>query len=135
MSSEKEGGGGARVVRWEGSAAGTKGEGNDVRRDCGVLVDGEMDAAEDGRDGNSCDSLLELPDVFLRTSGGRVWDVGVPRAGDPARSAEGTDCSEGLLIVAGEPIWRGDGTPSMAGRLPSCFWMRRSFYKSTEGVS
>jgi hypothetical protein len=56
-------------MRYEGSAAGSRGEGNDCRLDAGVLL-GE--ATEDGRDGKSCESLSDALDVFLRRSGGRV---------------------------------------------------------------
>jgi hypothetical protein len=77
------------------------------------------EAAEDGRDGKICESLSDPPDVFLRASGGRAWE---PSAGEPARRAAGTASAEGLL-VAGEPIWRGDGTSAMLARLR--FAMRR----------
>lgn len=43
-----------------------------MRLDAGVLLGGEIDATEEGRDGKSCESLFELPDVFLRASGGRA---------------------------------------------------------------
>jgi hypothetical protein len=67
-----------------------------------------MDATEDGRDGKSCESLSEPPEVFLRVRGGRA-----PTDGEPARRASGTLSTDGLLVVLGEPIWRGEGTPSM----------------------
>jgi hypothetical protein len=62
-------------MRYEGSAAGSRGEGNDCRLNAGVLL-GEaieaIEATEDGRDGKSCESLSDAPDVFLRRSVGRV---------------------------------------------------------------
>lgn len=95
-------------MRYDGSAAGVNGEGNDVRRDCALVVGGETDAIEDGRDGNSCDSLSDPPEVFLRVSGGRAWEV----AGEPARSTVGTASGEGLLFLGG-PTWSGSGTPAI----------------------
>jgi hypothetical protein len=101
-------------MRYEGSAAGTKGEGNDCRLDAGVLVGDAREATEDGRDGKSCESLSEAPDVFLRRSGGRADGAGELVVGEPTRKAEGTVISEDLLLP-GEPIWRGEGTPSTIG--------------------
>ena len=43
-----------------------------MRLDVGVLLGGEIDATDEGREGNNCESLFELPDVFLRASGGRA---------------------------------------------------------------
>jgi len=102
-------------MRYEGSAAGSRGEGNDRRLDAGVLLGDAIEATEDGRDGKSCDSLSEAPDVFLRRSGGRAWMGGAsPVVGEPTRKAEGTVISE-VLLLFGEPTWRGDGTPSTDG--------------------
>lgn len=93
-------------MRYEGSAAGSRGEGTDCRLDAGVLLGDAIEATEDGRDGKSCESLSEAPDVFLRRKGGRAWDGGVPPVvGEPTRKAEGTVISEGLSLL-GEPIWR-----------------------------
>jgi hypothetical protein len=94
VSSAKEGGAGARGMRYDGSAAGTRGDGNDVLREWAVVLGGEIDATEDGRDGNSCDSLSEPLEVFLRVKGGRYW----PIAGDPARRAGGIVSVVGLLV-------------------------------------
>jgi len=110
VSSAKEGGAGARGMRYDGSAAGVSGDGRDVLREGAVVFGGVMEMTEDGRDGNSCDSRSDPPDVFLRVSGGRAW---VPTVGDPARSAEGTVSAKGFLLVVGEPSWRGNGTPAM----------------------
>lgn len=68
----------------------------------------EIEATEEGRDGNSCDTRSEL-DVFC-LMGGRRWS----RAGDPTRKAVGTFSTEGFLLAVGEPAWRGEGNPSMA---------------------
>ena len=126
MSSANEGGAGARGMRYDGSAAGVSGEGRDVLRDCAVVLGGVTEATEDGRDGNSWESLSDPPDVFLRASGGRAW---APIAGEPARRAVGTVSEKGPLVVVGEPIWRGDGTPAMlvAGLAIA---MRRAWCKS-----
>lgn len=110
MSSANEGGAGARGMRYDGSAAGVRGDGRDVRRDCAVVLGGVIETTDDGRDGNSCESLSEPPDVFLRASGGRAWD---PIAGEPTRRAVGTGSEKDPLAVVGEPICRGDGTPAM----------------------
>jgi hypothetical protein len=59
-------------MRYVGSAAGSRGEGNDCRLDAGVLLGEAIEATEDGRDGKSCESLSDAPDVFLCRSGGRV---------------------------------------------------------------
>ena len=74
-----------------------------------------IEATEDGRDGKSCDSLSDPPDVLLRLRNGRAFHGGVPcsAAGEPARRTEGTESAEGLCGIVGEPIWRGDGTVSM----------------------
>lgn len=72
MSSANEGGAGARGMRYDGSAAGARGDGKDVLRDCAVVLGGVLDTTEDGRDGKSCESLSDPPDVFLRVSGGRA---------------------------------------------------------------
>jgi hypothetical protein len=85
-------------MRYDGSAAGVNGEGREVRLDCADVVGGEIDAIEDGRDGNSCDSLSDPPEVLLRRSGGRACEV----AGEPARRAAGTASGEGLSVL-GEP--------------------------------
>jgi hypothetical protein len=96
--SAKEGGAGARGMRYDGSAAGTSGDGSDVLREWVVVVGGEIDATEDGRDGNSCESLSEPPEVFLRVRDGRDWSI----VGDPARRAKGI-VSVADLLVFGEP--------------------------------
>jgi hypothetical protein len=70
------GGTGPQDVRRD-SAAGTRGDGYEVRLEATVVVGGLVDDIEDGRDGKSCESLFE-PDVFLRVSGGRVFAVGEP---------------------------------------------------------
>ena len=114
VSSEKDGGAGARGIRYDGSAAGTRGDGYDVRRDNEGVSRGLTDAIEAGREGKSWDSRSE-PDVFCRIRGGRACDVGVPlpTAGDPARRAVGTRSSEAVLAATGEPTCSGDGTSSM----------------------
>ena len=53
----------------------------------------------------------------------------MPIAGEPTRRAVGIVCSEGLLVVTGEPIWRGDGTPSMAAVLRRWASVRRACYE------
>jgi hypothetical protein len=85
-------------MRYDGSAAETRGDGKDVLREWAVVVGRVIDATEDGRDGNSCDSLSEPPEVFLRVRGGRDW----PITGEPARRAEGSVLVAGLLVL-GEP--------------------------------
>ena len=72
VSWAKDGGAGARGIRYEGSEAGSRGEGNDCRLDAGELLGDATEAIEEGRDGKSCESLSEAPDVFLRRSGGRA---------------------------------------------------------------
>ena len=114
MSSANEGGAGARGIRYVGSAAGVSGGGRDVLRECAVVIGGEIDTIEDGRDGNSCESLSEAPEVFLRVRGGRAWG---PTVGEPARRAAGTSSSEDCLLVFGEPTCSGNGTPAMVSRL------------------
>jgi hypothetical protein len=92
-------------VRYEGSEAGTRGDGNDCLREAGLLLGDASEATDDGRDGKSCESLSEAPDVFLRLRGGRTYEGGVSLVvGEPIRRAEGTACSELLLEVTGEPI-------------------------------
>jgi hypothetical protein len=86
---EKDGGAGARGIRYDDSEAATRGVGWEVR-----FEDGHSPLAETmeaGRDGKSCATLSEL-DVFCRMRGGRCCIGGVPRStlGDPTRSAEGT---------------------------------------------
>jgi len=107
VSSEKVGGAGAEGIRYEGSA-GAKGEGWDVRLEADP--EAPIDATEEGRDGNSCDTLSE-PEVFC-LMGGRRWAPST--AGEPIRRAVGTCSTEGFLAAAGEPAWRGEGNPSMA---------------------
>lgn len=99
-------------MRYEGSMAGTSGDGNDVRLEEGQS--GLPEATDGGLEGNSCESRSE-PEVFLRLRPGRCWREGVPRSeiGDPTRRAEGTLSIEDCRLVVGEPTWRGDGTPSM----------------------
>ena len=114
MSSEKVGGAGARGIRYEGSLAGTRGDGYDVRLDAGGVSRGLMEAAEGGRDGKSCERRSE-PDVFFRFKGGREkLEAAPPTVGEPARRAVGTWSSEGFLAMAGEPTRSGEGVPSMA---------------------
>jgi hypothetical protein len=75
VSWAKDGGAGARGIRYEGSEVGSRGEGNDCRLDAGELLGDAteaIEAIEEGRDGKSCESLSEAPDVFLRRSGGRA---------------------------------------------------------------
>jgi hypothetical protein len=110
VSSANEGGAGARGIRYDGSAAGARGDGSDVLRDWAVVVGGETETTEDGREGNSCESRSEPPEVFLRVSGGRAW---APIAGEPARRTVGTASTEGLLVVCAAPICNGDGTPAI----------------------
>jgi hypothetical protein len=114
VSSANEGGAGARGIRYDGSAAGARGDGSDVLRDCAVVVGGETEATEDGRDGKSCESRSEPPEVFLRVSGGRAWAL---IAGEPARRTVGTASTEGFLAVCAAPICSGDGTPAIGGGL------------------
>lgn len=115
VSSEKDGGAGARGMRYDGSEAGIRGDGYDVRRDKEGVSTGLTDAIEAGREGKSWESRSD-PEVFCRIKGGRACDVGVPlpNAGDPARRAVGTWPSEVLLAVTGEPTCSGEGTSSMA---------------------
>jgi hypothetical protein len=114
VSSANEGGAGARGMRYAGSEAGTRSEGNDCRLE-DVLPGDVIEATNDGRDGKSCESLSDAPEVFLRLRAGRTGEGGVSLiVGVPMRRVEGTACSEVLLEVIGEPIWRGDGTPSIA---------------------
>jgi hypothetical protein len=49
-----------------------RGDGRDVLREWAVVIGGEIDTIEDGRDGNSCESLSEAPEVFLRVRDGRA---------------------------------------------------------------
>jgi hypothetical protein len=72
VSSANDGGAGARGMRYDGSAAGVRGDGRDVLREWAVVIGGEIDTTEDGRDGNSCESLSEAPEVFLRVRDGRA---------------------------------------------------------------
>jgi hypothetical protein len=95
----KAGSAGARGMRYDGSAAGARGDGKEVLREWVVLIGGDIDATEDGRDGNNCDSLSEPPEVFLRVRVGRAWAAAV---GEPTRRAEGTVSIAGLLVL-GEP--------------------------------
>ena len=105
MSSARVGGAGARGIRYEGSAAGTRGEGNDVLLEVGLLCGETSDTADIGRVWNNCDSLSDPPDVFLRFSGGRLAEKGdAPTTGEPARRADGTSWTEDLLVETGEPI-------------------------------
>jgi hypothetical protein len=96
--------------------AGVRGEGYDVRLEAALLTGGLIEEMDEGREGKSCDNLSE-PDVFLRTSGGRLSQGAFPlsTAGEPTRRAFGTESIEGFRVVTGDPIWRGDGTWSMAG--------------------
>lgn len=98
------GGAGPHDVRRD-SDAGTRGDGCEVRLDAAAVAGGLIEETDDGRDGNSCESLFE-PDVFLRTRGGRVFDIAATcsNPGDPARRAEGTVSTDGLRPDAGEPI-------------------------------
>lgn len=91
VSSKKDGGAGARGMRYDGSAAGTRGEGTDVRREREGVSRGLIEAIEAGREGKSWDSRSD-PDVFFRIRDGRVGEEGVPLpvAGDPARRTVGT---------------------------------------------
>ena len=90
VSLAKEGGAGARGMRYDGSAAGTRGEGKEARRETETLSRGVVDAIEAGRDGKSCDSLSDPLDGFLRSSGGRASKDSVsPIAGDPTQRAVG----------------------------------------------
>lgn len=115
------GGAGPHDVRRD-SAAGTRGEGYDVRLDAGVVTGGLIDDIDDGRDGNNCESLFD-PEVFLRTRGGRLSQGAFARsvAGDPARRAEGTASVDGLRSERGEPIWSGDGTPAIVCSYATAF--------------
>jgi hypothetical protein len=70
VSSAKDGGAGARGMRYVGSAAGVSGDGRDVLRECAAVTGGDIDTIEDGRDGNSWESLSEAPEVFLRVRDG-----------------------------------------------------------------
>jgi hypothetical protein len=72
VSSANEGGAGARGIRYDGSAAGVRGDGKDVFFEWPVVLGGVIDATEDDRDGKSWESLSDPPDVFLRASGGRA---------------------------------------------------------------
>lgn len=114
MSSEKDGGAGARGIRYAGSLAGTRGDGYDVRLDAEGVSRGLMEAAEGGREGKSCERRSE-PEVFFRMRGGREKPDAPPATvGEPARRAVGTLSTEGFLVTAGEPTRSGEGTPSMA---------------------
>jgi hypothetical protein len=94
-------------------SAGTKGEGYEVRLEAGT--EGLIEATEEGRDGNNCEILSEL-DVFVLIGGRRWCGSGDPSTtGEPMRKAVGTCSTEGFLAAAGEPAWRGEGNPSMAG--------------------
>lgn len=128
-----KGGAGARGIRYDGSAAGTRGEGYDARLDAVVVTSGDMLAIEAGRDGKSCESLSD-PDVFLRVSAGRAWDEAAPTVGEPTRRAVGTLCSNGPLPVIGEPICSGDGTPSIAVECWVNIGTRRSHQGSEESI-
>jgi hypothetical protein len=66
VSWAKDGGAGARGIRYEGSEAGSRG--GELLGDATEAIE----AIEEGRDGKSCESLSEAPDVFLRRSGGRA---------------------------------------------------------------
>jgi hypothetical protein len=66
-----------------------------------MVLGGVIDATEAGRDGKSCESLSDPPEVFLRCSGGRAV---APTTGEPARKAAGTVSTEGFLVEAGVPI-------------------------------
>jgi hypothetical protein len=87
-----------------------------VRLDAVLLTGGLMEEIDEGREGKSCDNLSE-PDVFLRTSGGRVSQGAYPLsvAGEPTRRAFGNESVEGFRVVTGDPIWSGDGNWSMTG--------------------
>lgn len=74
-------------MRYDGSAAGARGDGKDVLLDWVVVVGGDIETTDDGRDGNNCDKRSDPPEVFLRVSGGRACE---PTAGEPARRAVGT---------------------------------------------
>jgi hypothetical protein len=102
-------------MRYDGSAAGSSGDGYDVRRDNGGVSSGLTEAIEAGREGNSWDRRSE-PDVCWRVRAGRACGVGVPllTAGDPARKAVGTRSSDAFLAMAGEPACSGEGTSFMA---------------------
>jgi hypothetical protein len=92
-------------MRYEGSEAGTSGEENDCLLEAELLLGDAIEATDDGRDGKSCESLSDAPDVFLRLRGGRTEEGRVSLVvGDPMRRAEGTACLEFLLDVIGEPI-------------------------------
>lgn len=114
VSSANEGGAGARGMRYEGSAAGARGDGKDVLLDCVVVVGGDMETNDDGRDGNNCDKRSDPPEVFLRVSGGRVCE---PIAGEPARRAIGTPATDEFMSIVGEPTCSGDGMPAMSSRV------------------
>jgi hypothetical protein len=114
VSSEKDGGAGARGIRYAGSLAGMRGDGYDVRLDAEGVSTGLMEEAEGGRDGNNCERRSE-PDVFFRMRGGREKLEAPPATvGEPARRAVGTLSPEAFLAMAGEPTRSGEGTPSMA---------------------
>lgn len=63
VSSEKDGGAGARGMRYDDSAAGIRGDGNDVRRDSEGVSRGLTGGFEAGREGKSWESRPD-PDVF-----------------------------------------------------------------------
>ena len=92
-------------MQYEGLEVRSSGEGNDCRLEAGVLAGDEIEATEDGREGKSCESLSEAPDVLLRLGGGRTSNGGVPRVvGEPMRKAAGTVCSESRLFGLGKPV-------------------------------
>lgn len=101
-------------MRYDGSVAGARGEGYEVRLDAAVLTGGLIEEIDEGREGKSCESLSE-PDVFLRARGGRLSHGACPLsvAGEPTRRALGTVSTEGLRADTGDPIWSGDGTPAI----------------------
>lgn len=115
MSSANEGGAGARGMRYEGSAASARGDGKDVLLDWVVVVGGDMETTDDGRDGNNCDKRSDPPELFLRVSGGRVCE---PIAGEPARRAVGTPAADEFMLIAGDPTCSGDGMPAMSSQVP-----------------
>lgn len=104
-------------------AAGIKGDGCEVRPEAAPVTVGLADDMDDGRDGKSCESLLD-PDVFFRVSGGRVSHGALPRSvtGDPTRRAAGIASIGDLRPAFGEPIWSGDGTSSIAPLEHSSFY-------------
>jgi hypothetical protein len=99
VSSKKAGGAGARGVRYEESAD-ANGEGYEGRLEVDISEEGE--AAEEGREGKSCDSLSD-PDVFCRLRDGRCGNCGArSTTGEPTRSAEGTGGGACAMDLCGE---------------------------------